>query len=876
MCWFRRRDDRVASNLTRDEAAARSSLITVTSYQVDLDLTARPDDATFGSVSVIRFGCAVPGSATFVDLTAPGVRAITLNGAPVGPDAFDGDRIALTGLAADNVLTVTADCAYSHSGEGLHRFTDPADGRVYLYSDLETFDAHRVYACFDQPDMKATYQLAVIAPAGWEVVSNMAAESSLPDGGAVRWHFPSTPVMPTYITAVAAGPYHVVRAEHDGIPLGVYCRQSLASYLDADEIFEVTRQGFDFFHESFGTRYPFGKYDQLFVPEYKAGAMENAGCVTFLEDYIFRSRVTDFARESRGETILHEMAHMWFGDLVTMRWWDDLWLNESFATWAGTLAQAEATRWTSAWTTFAQLYKAWAYRQDQLPSTHPIAADIGDIAAVEVNFDGITYAKGASVLKQLVAYVGRENFLAGVRKYFAAHAWGNATLADLLAALEETSGRDLAAWSAEWLQTAGVNTLRPSYSVDADGRFTEFAVEQEAAATHPVLRSHRIAIGLYDRTEAGIVRRQRVETDVAGPRTVVPELISQPRPDLVLVNDEDLTYAKIRLDDHSLLTLIGPGGSGPSGSGVSPGDTVSPRASTGIGAFTDSLPAALCWSAAWDMVRDGEMAARDYVRLVLSGISSVADISVVQTLLRQASQAVRRFADPGWRETGLALMASTLRDLLRDAPAGSDTQLAYVRAFAGVATSADDLALLAGLLDGSVVLDGLTVDTDLRWSLLSRLVSRGASGKDEIDAELARDATDAGERHAAACRAAIPTAEAKQEAWETLTGGELTIAMFRAMLAGFADPDQPQLVEPYREKYFEVVGDVWRNWSSAMAQDFVSGVYSVCAISIETVEMTDDYIKAADPPAALRRLLTEGRDDVLRALRCQARDRQAS
>jgi aminopeptidase N len=872
-----------SDNLTRDEAATRSALITVASYQVDLDLTG--SDATFGTVSVVRFGCAAPGSSSFINLTAPAVREITLNDTPVSLDAFDGNRITLTGLAAENVLRVAADCAYSRSGEGLHRFTDPADGRVYLYSDLETFDAHRVYACFDQADMKASYELAVTAPADWQVVSNMAPESTVPDGGALRWHFPATPVLPTYITAVAAGPYHVVRDEHDGIPLGVYCRQSLASYLDADEILEVTRQGFDFYHSSFGIKYPFGKYDQLFVPEFKEGAMENAGCVTFVEAYIFRSRVTDFAREARGETILHEMAHMWFGDLVTMRWWDDLWLNESFATWAGTLAQAEATRWTSAWTTFAQLYKAWAYRQDQLPSTHPIAADIPDIAAVEVNFDGITYAKGASVLKQLVAYVGRENFLDGVRKYFAAHAWGNATLADLLAALEETSGRDLAAWSAEWLQTAGVNTLRPSYSVDADGRFTEFAVEQEAPASHPVLRSHRIAIGLYDRTSAGLVRRRRIETDVAGPRTVVPELVGQPRPDLVLVNDDDLTYAKIRLDDHSLRTLVGAGGRGGLGGEVSPQDrrdpggsppgaAQSPRASSSIGAFTDSLPAALCWSAAWDMVRDGEMAARDYVRLVLSGISSVADISMVQTLLRQAGQAVRRFADPGWRQTGLAQMAGALRDLLHDAPAGSDTQLAYVRAFAGAAISAGDLALLAGLLDGSVVLDGLSVDTDLRWSLLWRLVSRGARGEDEIDAELARDATDAGERHAAACRAAIPTAEAKQEAWETLIRGELTIAMFRAVLAGFADPDQPELVEPYREKYFEVVGDVWRNWSSAMAQDFVSGVYAVCPISPETVEMTDAFIRAADPPAALRRLLIEGRDDVLRALRCQDRDRQ--
>ncbi len=512
----------MTSNLTRDEAAARSALIKVASYHVDLDLTG--SDEVFASVSVVRFDCAEPGSASFIDLTAPAVREITLNGEPVGLDAFDGDRITLEGLAASNVLRVAADCAYSRSGEGLHRFTDPADGRVYLYSDLETYDAHRVYTCFDQPDMKAAYELAVIAPADWIVVSNMAPESSIEDAAALRWHFPPTPPLPTYITAVAAGPYHVVRDEHDGLPLGVFCRQSLAAYLDADEILEVTRQGFDFYHHSFGIKYPFEKYDQLFVPEFKEGAMENAGCVTILESYIFRSRVTDFAREARGETILHEMAHMWFGDLVTMRWWDDLWLNESFATWAGTLAQAEATRWTSAWTTFAQLYKSWAYRQDQLPSTHPIAADIPDIHAVEVNFDGITYAKGASVLKQLVAYVGRENFLDGVRKYFGAHAWGNATLADLLSALEQTSGRDLASWSAEWLQTAGVNTLRPSYSVDSDGRFTEFAVEQDGpgqSSAAPVAPDRDRPVRPDFRGEAGLSRRLRVETDVAGPRTVI-------------------------------------------------------------------------------------------------------------------------------------------------------------------------------------------------------------------------------------------------------------------------------------------------------------------------------------------------------------------
>ena len=694
----------MAANLTQDEARARADLITVSSYRVELDLTG--GETTFPSVTVVTFRCNAPGAGTFINLTAPEVREITLNGVPVSVDAFDGDRITLAGLAADNELRVVAECAYSRSGEGLHRFTDPADGGVYMYSDLETFDAHRIYACFDQPDLKATYELTVTAPDGWQVVSNMAANERGPAGeAAARWHFPPTPVMSTYITAVAAGPYHLVRDSYEDIPLGIYCRQSLAEYLDPEEIFEVTKQGFGFYHAAFGVRYPFGKYDQLFVPEFKEGAMENAGCVTFLESYIFRSRVTDFARESRAETILHEMAHMWFGDLVTMRWWDDLWLNESFATWAGTLAEAEATRWTSAWTTFAQLYKAWAYRQDQLPSTHPIAADIPDIHAVEVNFDGITYAKGASVLKQLVAYVGRDNFLAAVRRYFAAHAWGNATLADLLAALEETSGRDLRQWSREWLETAGVNTLRPDYETDADGRFTSFAVRQEAVPEYPVLRSHRIAIGLYDRGPEGLVRRRRVETDITGALTEIPELAGDQRPDLVLVNDDDLTYAKIRLDDHSLGTLI-----------------------QAISEFRDPLPAALAWSAAWDMCRDAEMAARDYVRLVLLGVGSVTDISVTQTLLRQAAQAVRRFADPSWEPAGLELMADALHELLIAAAPGSDKQLAYVQALTGVAISDRHLTLLASLLDGTAMFEGLAVDTDLRWMLLHRLVSRGRAG----------------------------------------------------------------------------------------------------------------------------------------------------
>jgi aminopeptidase N len=824
----------------------------VSSYQVDLDLTG--SDTTFPSVTEVRFQAAGGGSETFINLTAPKVLEITLNGSPVPLDAFDGDRITLSGLNADNELRVVAECAYSRSGEGLHRFTDPADGGVYLYSDLETFDAHRIYACFDQPDLKASYELSVTAPAEWQVISNMAPDSEedagdSAGGAAKRWHFPPTPVMSTYITAVAAGPYHVVRDNYEDIPLGIYCRQSLAQYLDDDELFEVTKQGFGFYHQAFGVHYPFGKYDQLFVPEFKEGAMENAGCVTFLEDYIFRSRVTQFAREARAETILHEMAHQWFGDLVTMRWWDDLWLNESFATWAGTLAEAEATKWSSAWTTFAQLYKAWAYRQDQLPSTHPIAADISDIEAVEVNFDGITYAKGASVLKQLVAYVGRDNFLAGVRQYFADNEWGNATLADLLLALEDTSGRELTQWSREWLQTAGVNTLRPEYELDDQGRFTTFAVRQEAVADYPVLRSHRIAIGLYDRDSNGLVRRRRVETDISGEQTEIAELAGERRPDLVLLNDDDLTYAKIRLDDHSLGTLV-----------------------QAIGEFRDPLPAALAWSAAWDMCRDAEMAARDYVRLVMLGVGSVTDISVAQTLLRQAGQAVRRFADPAWRDEGLEYMGDALHDLLMGAAPGSDVQLAYAQALTGVAVADRHLNVVAGLLDGTVALDGLVVDTDLRWTLLHRLVSQGRAGREQIDAELARDATDAGERRAAAARAALPDVDNKRRTWDEIVAGRLPNAMFRATLTGFVNPDQEELTAPYRDPFFDVLLDIWANWSSDMAKRFVAIGYTVCPTEQETIHVTDRYIARNSPPAALRRLLVEGRDDVARALRCRARD----
>ncbi|HEX6151480.1 aminopeptidase N, partial [Nocardioides sp.] len=553
------------TNLTRDEAAQRSALLDVTSYAVDLDLTT--SETTFASTTTIRFTCREPGSGTFVDLVDAEVRSITLNGSSLDPAAVYADsRIQLTDLAAENELVVVADCTYSHSGEGLHRFVDPVDDRVYTYTQFEVPDARRVYATFEQPDLKSRFTFQVTAPDHWKVVSNAPTpEPKLLGDGRAVWAFPQTERMSTYITAIVAGEYHAVHHTYEGahgpIPLGHYCRQSLVEHLDVEELVTTTRQGFEFFEREFGYPYPFHKYDQLYVPEYNMGAMENAGCVTLRDEYLPRSRQDRAFYEFRSSVILHEMAHMWFGDLVTMKWWDDLWLNESFAEWACYHAEVEATEFTDAWTGFTNARKQTGYRQDQLPSTHPIAADNVDLHAVEVNFDMITYAKGASVLKQLVAWVGLEPFLAGLRQYFHDFAFSNTEFVDLLSALEKASGRELDSWAKEWLQTAGVNTLAPTFELADDGSYTSFAVQQTAHPEWPTLRRHRIGIGLYDavvgdKGEAALVRRDRLEIDVHGELTEVPELVGVAQPDLLLLNDDDLTYAKIRLDERSLSTAV--------------------------------------------------------------------------------------------------------------------------------------------------------------------------------------------------------------------------------------------------------------------------------------------------------------------------------
>jgi aminopeptidase N len=851
-------------NLTRDQAVERAALVTVDNYRIDLDLTdgdGKPGERTFRSVTTVTFDALV-GADTVIDIAAGTVRSATLNGRELDVSGYDESTgIALGGLAEHNVVVVDADCRYSNTGEGLHRFVDPVDGEVYLYSQFETADAKRMFACFDQPDLKATFDVKVTAPQHWQVVSNGATSSAV-DGVHT---FATTPKMSTYLVALIAGPYarwdDVYRDEHGEIALGIFCRATLAEFMDAERLFTQTKQGFGFYHKNFGVPYAFGKYDQLFVPEFNAGAMENAGAVTFLEDYVFRSKVTRASYERRAETVLHEMAHMWFGDLVTMQWWDDLWLNESFATFASVLCQAEATEFTTAWTTFANSEKSWAYRQDQLPSTHPVAADIPDLAAVEVNFDGITYAKGASVLKQLVAYVGLEHFLSGLRDYFEAHAFGNATFGDLLGALEKASGRDLSDWGRQWLKTTGLNTLRADFDVDADGRFTRFAVTQSGAAPGAgETRVHRLAVGVYDDDGSGkLARAHREELDISGASTEVPALVGVSQGKLLLVNDDDLTYCSLRLDPESLRTAL-----------------------DRIADIAEPLPRTLVWSAAWEMTRDAELRARDFVSLVSGGIQAETEVGVAQRLVLQAQTALSSYANPEWAQSeGWPAFADRLLELARAAAAGSDHQLAFVNALCTSVLSTRHVVVLADLLDhdpAELGLTGLSIDTDLRWRIVTALAAAGEIDADGpatpfIDAEVRRDPTAAGKRFGAQASAARPQAAVKESAWQTVTEDDtLANITARSIIAGFVKPGQGELLKPFGARYFAAIRGIWERRSSEVAQTVVIGLYPSWDISDDGIAAADAFLADPELPAALRRLVIEGRAGIERSLRARQFD----
>ena len=845
-------------NLTRIEAQERRAIVDTHEYDVHLDLTR--GDEVFGSVTTVRFA-ATEGASTFIDLIARTVNSVTLNGRTIDPAAaFADSRIALDGLEATNELVVDADCEYTNTGEGLHRFVDPVDGEVYLYSQFEVPDSRRVFAVFEQPDLKAAFTFTVTAPAAWKVVSNSPTPEPVElGGGSARWSFPATPRISSYITALVAGPYESTFSEltsADGrvIPLGVYARKSLWQYLDADYVFDKTRQGFAYFEEKFGFPYPFAKYDQLFVPEFNAGAMENAGAVTFTETYVFRSKVTDAVKERRVVTILHELAHMWFGDLVTMKWWNDLWLNESFAEWASTIATAEATEWKAAWTTFNAMEKTWAYRQDQLPSTHPVVAEITDLEDVQVNFDGITYAKGGSVLKQLAAWVGIEQFFAGVAAYFQKHQWSNTEVGDLLAELEATSGRDLGDWAKKWLETAGVNTLSPLIEQDEHGSITRFAIVQTAPSDYPTIRPHRLAVGFYSLDRSGRLERvHRAELDVDGDRTEVPELRGIRRPDLVLLNDDDLAYAKIRLDERSLATAI-----------------------AHLKDIADPLARSLVWGAAWDQTRDAESSATDYIDLVLRNIGAETESTTVRTTLAQLQLAANSYVAPGKRAEARERVADGLWELAQAAESGGDSQLQFVTAFASAAATPAHVETVRALRDGETVLEGLEIDTDLSWQLLVALAAGGSVTAADIDAARAADNTAKGGEFAAQARAALPSHEAKQEAWSSLIDrADAPNTIVRAAALGFTHPATVDVLADFVEPYFAMLQPIWESRSYQIAQYLIVGLYPAALANRALRDATRAWLSShSDAAPALRRLVSENLAGVERALAVQERDAQ--
>jgi aminopeptidase N len=862
-------------NLRRDEAAARSALITTHSYDVSLDVrqAADPVVAGYTSRSVINFSASEPGASTFLDFISSKVHSVFLNGKglPVA-DVVDGSRIRLDNLQAENQVTVTGTALFSTSGEGMHRFFDPADGQCYLYTQYEPADARRVFANFEQPDLKAEFTFHVMAPSEWQVSSNgvEALRTQLTsDPATSRWDFAPTKPMSTYITTVLAGPYFKAEDSWHGtlsdgtaldVPLALYCRASMAPSFDAAELFRLTRNGLDFFNELFDYPYPWGKYEQAFVPEYNLGAMENPGLVTFTESYVFTSRAADSQYQGRANTLLHEMAHMWFGDLVTMQWWDDLWLKESFADYMGTLGVDRTTDWGTAWVNFANNRKAWAYVQDQLPTTHPIVADIPDLEAAKQNFDGITYAKGASVLKQLVAYVGFEAFIAGSRQYFRDHAYGNTTLEDLLAALSAASGRDLATWARQWLQTSGISTLTSEIE-EHDGVLATVSLHQHAE--DPITgrqepRPHRLRIGLYNPDAAGaLVRTDRVETDVDGELTLVSQLAGKARPALLLVNDEDLSYAKVRLDPHSEATV---------------------RSS--LGTISDPMARALCWTALWDSARDAVTPAARYVEAVQRFGAFETGIGVLLNVLGNAGTAIERYVPAAGRNAVRSAFLDVAAAELEKAAPGSDHQLAWARTLAATSRfDAGRLDLAKGLLDGSTVIEGLSVDAELRWNLWHALAANGQADPAQLDAELARDNTASGKSGHATALAARPEPSVKDAAWDAAVHGTaLSNQLLSATIAGF-NTAPAGLLAGYVEPYFECLERVWADRSIEIASRIVRGLYpagqdltpDLPPEEHPVIVRTDKWLaEHTDAPRALRRIIIEQRSQLLRALTAQA------
>ncbi|MFI5981068.1 aminopeptidase N [Streptomyces sp. NPDC051555] len=830
------------SALTRNEAQTRAALLDVHHYAVALDLTG--DEDTFDSTTVIRFSAKAAGD-TFVELKPEELRSAELDGTPLDPAALTGDRLPLTGLTeGPHELRVEASMRYSRTGEGLHRFTDPADGETYVYSQMFLDDVQRVLPAFDQPDLKAVFEFTVTAPAHWSVIANGTTEriGQREADGAGIWRSAPTPLISTYLAAVAAGPWHTIRTEHAGLPFAVHCRRSLAPYLDADaeEILGITTDCYDRYHEKFTEPYPFDSYDQAFVPEFNAGAMENPGLVTFRDEYIYRSAVTDTERQWRAVVIAHEMAHMWFGDLVTLRWWDDIWLNESFAEYMGYQILTEATRFTGAWTDFGLARKAWGYDADQWPSTHPVAPDpeaVPDTASALLNFDGISYAKGASALRQLVAWIGEKDFLAGINTHFQRHRFANASLADFVESLAAHTERDVHAWADTWLRTTGIDTLTPHIEDDADG--WTLTVERRGS------RPHHIAVGAYDDVPGEDGRlEQRLLLDLDLPTSEVISGVG-PRPALLLLNDGDLSYAKVRLDPGSWDTAL--------------------RALSGI---PDALTRSIIWNAARDMVRDGELPPAAYLGAAAAHLPHEGDLAIVQSVLGFArGQVADRYLPAEDRAGALATLTSLTRALIRRTEDGAEPglRLAAVRTFIDSATQPDTLA--AWLADGTVP-GGPELDPELRWRILARLAALGAVDERAVDAALAADPSATGEEGAARCRAALPDADTKEAAWERMFHDDtLSNYLFSATAQGFWQPEQAELLRAYVPRFYPEALDLTARRGPAIAAAVGRYAFPVHAIDQDNLDAGQECLERGEPIPLLRRKLIDQLDDVARALR---------
>ncbi|MET9766894.1 aminopeptidase N [Streptomyces sp. NPDC006415] len=840
------------SVLTRDEAQTRAQILDVERYTIALDLTT--GEETFDSATAIRFTARAAGD-TFVEVKPATLRSISLDGQPLDPALLDGNRYPLTGLTAGpHELRVDAAMHYSRTGEGMHRFTDPTDGETYLYTQLFMEDVQRVFAAFDQPDLKSVFAIDVTAPEGWTVLGNGVAEHT----GEGRWTIAPTPLISTYLVAVAAGPWHSITTEHAGLPFGIHCRRSLAPYLDADadEILDITRACYDRYHEKFDEPYPFDSYDQAFVPEFNAGAMENPGLVTFRDEFVYRSAVTDTERQTRAMVIAHEMAHMWFGDLVTLTWWDDIWLNESFAEYMGYQTLTEATRFTDTWVDFGVARKGWGYDADQRPSTHPVAPDpdaVPDTASALLNFDGISYAKGASALRQLVAWLGEKDFLAGINTHFARHRFGNATLADFIDNLASATDRDVHAWAEQWLRTTGIDTLTAEIGAPdptepagppANGNGQSWAL----TVTRDGSRPHRITVGAYDHalnTQAGpghLALRDRFETDVPGDGT--PTIRPGHRPALVVLNDGDLTYAKVRLDTASWDTVL-----------------------TGLSGIPDALTRAVLWNTARDMVRDGDLHPATYLTTARTHLPYESDLALVQGVLTfAAGQIADRYVAPEDRPAALATLADLCRDLIRRTEDGSQPglRLIAVRHFIDAATQPDTLR---SWLDEGTVHGGPELDPELRWRILTRLAVLGATDEAAIATELAADPSATGREGAARCRAALPTPEAKAAAWDALfTDDTLSNYLFTATAQGFWQPGQEEVTGDYVSRFYPDAIALAARRGPAIAE--AAGRYAFPAYAIDADSLATGARALEDPALipALRRKLVDQLDDLRRAL----------